>query len=87
MHLRSGLRKILGVSQRGIKANPDQISAILNMKSPMFVKEVHILNGCLVALNRFLGYSTDKCKPFFQVLKKNRVDFCWDEECEVHSKD
>ena len=34
--------KFLGylVSQRGVEANPDQISAILNMKSPTCVKEV-----------------------------------------------
>ena len=32
---------------------------------------------------RFLSRSTDKCKQFFQALKKNRADFHWDEECEV----
>ena len=35
------------------------------------------------ALNKFLSRSTDKCKPFIQVLKKNGADFRWDEECEV----
>jgi len=25
----------------------------------------------------------DKCKSFFQVLKKNGADFLWEEECEV----
>ena len=58
-----------------IKANPDQLSAILNMKSPMRVKEVHILNGCLAALSMFLSRSTDKCKLLFQALKKNGADF------------
>jgi len=57
--------------RRGIEANPDQISAILNMKSPTCAKEVHIVNGRLASLNKFLSRSTDKCKPFFQVLKKN----------------
>ena len=28
------------VTQQGIKVDPDQISAILNMKSPTYVKEV-----------------------------------------------
>ena len=39
--------KFLGylVSQRGIEANPDQISAILNMKSPTCVNEVQVLTG------------------------------------------
>jgi len=67
------------VTQRGIEANPDQISAILEIKSLICVKEVQILNGRLAALNRFLSRSTDKCKPFFQAIKKNETDFCWDE--------
>ena len=65
-------RNFLGylVTQRSIKANPDQLSAILNMKSPTCIKEVQILNGRLATLNRFLSRSMDKCKPFFQALKK-----------------
>ena len=60
--------KVLGylVTQRGIKAGPDQISAILSMKSPTCVKEVHMLNGHLAALNRFISRSIDKYKPFSQ---------------------
>ena len=53
------------------------------MKSPAMVKEVHILNGHLTALNRFLSRSTDKCKPFFLSIKKNKADFCWNNECET----
>ena len=53
------------------------------MKSPTCVKEVQILNGRLAALTRFLCRSTDECKSFFQVLKKNEADFCWDDECET----
>jgi len=41
------------VTQRGIEADPDQISAIMNMKSPTCVKEVQMLNGRLAALSRF----------------------------------
>jgi len=42
--------KFLGylVTQRGVEANPDQISAILNMKSPTCIKEVQILNWLLM---------------------------------------
>ena len=77
--------KFLGylVTQRGIEANPDQISAIQNMKSSMCVKEVQILNGCLAALNMFLSCSADKYKPFFQALKKNGAEIRLDEECAV----
>jgi len=45
------------------------------------------LSGRLAALHMFLSQSTGKCKLFFQVLKKNRVDFRWDEECEGASQD
>jgi len=38
--------KLLGylVTQQGIEANPNQIYAILNMKSPAYVKKVQVLN-------------------------------------------
>ena len=73
--------KFLGylITQRGIKASPDEISAILEMKSMTTVKEVQILNGPLVALNRFLSRSFDKFKPHFLAIKKNEADFCWDD--------
>ena len=58
------------VIQWGIEANPDQISAILSMKSLTCVKEVQMLNERLAALNRFLSRSMDKCKSFFQAIKK-----------------
>ena len=66
--------KFLGfmVSQRGIKANPDKIRALRN------VKEVQNLNGKVVALNRFMSRATDKCLPFFRTLKKS---FEWTDEC------
>ena len=78
-------KKFLGypVTQRGIEADPDQISAILNMRSPTYMKEDQMLNGRLAALNRFISRSTDKCKSFFQALKKNEADFGWNEECEM----
>ena len=79
--------KLLGylVTRRGIEVdpNPDQISAILNRKSHICMKEVQMLNGRLVALNRFISRSTDKCKPFFQASKKNGADFRWNKECET----
>jgi len=46
-------RKFLGylVTRRGIEADPDQISAILDIRSPTCMKEVQMLNGHLAALN------------------------------------
>ena len=77
MCIRSFLRgvssgKFLGfmVLQRGIEANPDKIQAILDMEPPKNIKEVQSLIGRIVALNRFVSKATDKCLPFFKILKK-----------------
>ncbi|CAL2266492.1 unnamed protein product [Prunus armeniaca] len=60
------------VTQRGIEADPRQIKAILEMKSPSTVKEIQSLAGRAAALNRFLSKSNDKCRPFFKALKKGQ---------------
>ena len=72
--------KFLGfmVLHRGIEANPDKIQAILNMEPPRNIKEVQSLTRRVIALNRFVSKATDKCLPFFKVLKKA---FEWTEEC------
>ena len=72
--------KFLGfmVSHRGIKANPDKIQAKLDMKPSRSIKEVQFLTGRVAALNRFVSKATDKCLPFFKVLKKA---FEWTDEC------
>ena len=67
------------VSHRGIEANPDKIQAILDMKPPQNTKEIQSLTGRVVALNRFVSKVTDKCLPFFKVLKKA---FEWIDECQ-----
>ena len=73
--------KFLGfiVNNRGIEANPDKIKALLDMPSPSGIKEVQRLTGRIAALSRFVSRASDKCQPFFQVLKKA---FQWDEKCE-----
>lgn len=67
-----GSVKFLGfmVSQRGIEANPEKIKALIEMQSPRMVKEVQRLTGRVAALNRFISRSTDKCLPFFKVLRQ-----------------
>ena len=64
--------KFLGfmVSQQGIEANPDKVKAIIEVKSPKIVKEVQSLTGKVAALNKFVSRATEKCMPFFKVLKK-----------------
>ena len=73
--------KFLGfiVNHRGIEANPDKIKALLGMPSPSGIKEVQRLTGRIAALSRFVSRASDKCQPFFQVLKKA---FQWDTRCE-----
>ena len=67
------------VSQRGIEANPDKIQGILNMEPPKNIKEVKSLTGRVAALNRFVLKATDKCLPFFKVLRK---EFKWTDKCQ-----
>ena len=73
--------KFLGfiVNNRGIEANPDKIKVMLDMLPPSNIKEVQRLTGRIVALSRFVSKANDKCRPFFQVLKKA---FQWDTHCE-----
>ena len=75
--------KLLGfmISQRGIEANLDKIQAILEMELP---KEVQSFTGQVVVLNRFISKTTDKCLPFFKVLKKA---FEWTNECQETFQD
>ena len=72
------------ISHRGIKANPDKIQAILNMEPPRNIKEVQSLTGRVAAFNRFVLKTTDKCLPFFKILKKA---FGWTEECQKAFQD
>ncbi|KAI5313508.1 hypothetical protein L3X38_042684 [Prunus dulcis] len=39
------------VTQRGIEVHPNQIKAILNMKSPATTKEIQSLTGSVATLN------------------------------------
>ena len=73
--------KFLGfiVNHRGIEANPDKIKTVLDMPSPSGIKEVQLLTGRIAALSRFVSRASDKCQPFFQILKKA---FQWDTKCE-----
>ena len=78
--------KFLGfmVSHKGIEVNPDKIQTILDMKPPQNTKEIQSLIGRVVALNKFVSKATDKCLPFFKVLKKA---FEWTDECQKAFED
>ena len=79
-------RKFLGfmVSQRGIEVNPEKVRAILELEPPRTVKAMQNLNRKVAALNRFVPKATDKCLPFFRVLKKS---FEWTNECQKAFED
>ena len=64
--------KFLGfiVNSHEIEANLDKIRVVFYMRSPSYTKEVQRLTGRIPALSRFVSRSSDKCQPFFQILKK-----------------
>ena len=78
--------KFLGfmVSQRGIEVNSEKVRAILELEPPRTVKAVQSLNGKVAALNRFISKATNKCFPFFRVLRKS---FEWMDECQKAFED
>lgn len=74
--------KFLGfmVNHQGIEVNPAKAQAVVELQLPRTVKEVQRLTGMIRALFRFISWSTNKCHPFFQVLKgKDKI--YWDSEC------
>ena len=74
--------KFLGhvVSRKGIKINPDQIAALVDLAKLRNIKQVQRLTGMVAALERFISKSADKCKPFFRLLGK-KSKFVWNKEC------
>ena len=77
-----GSNKFLGymVTHRGIKVNPDQIKAINDLKPLRNAKEVQKLTRMIVALNRFISRSVDRCRPFYLLINKWQ-GFEWSEKC------
>ena len=75
--------KFLGfiVNTRGIEVNPKKSRSLLEIPSPRSRKEVQSLTGKVAALNHFISKSTDKCLPFYNLLRGNKK-FEWTEECE-----
>ncbi|KAF8105005.1 hypothetical protein N665_0164s0021 [Sinapis alba] len=63
------------------EANPKQISAVLDLPDPKTSREIQRLTGRVAPLNRFISRSTDKCLPFYELLR-GKKKFMWDETCE-----
>ena len=62
--------KFLGymIAYRGIEVNPDQ--AVKRLKPLSNPKEVQVVTGMLATLNWFISKFADRCRPFYQLLKK-----------------
>jgi hypothetical protein len=43
------------VSHRVIEANPEKITAIIDIGAPQTIKDIQKLTGCMAALNRFIS--------------------------------
>ena len=78
-----GSGKFLGfmVNQRGMEANPEKISALLEMSSPRKPKEFMSLAHRVAILSQFMSRVTDCWAPFFDVLKGSER-FEWKDKCE-----
>lgn len=69
------------ITYQGIEVNLDQIKVINDLHPPQNPKEVQRLMGMIAALNGFISWLADWCRPFFQLLHKWK-DFSWSEECD-----
>ena len=69
------------VSQRGIEANPEKVSAIMKMGPIRDIKGVQRVTGCLAALSRFISRLGEKALPLYRLLKKVE-HFSWTPEAE-----
>ena len=58
------------VSQHGIEANPEKVSAVARMGPIRDVKGVQKVTGCLAALSRFISRLGEKALPLYRLLKK-----------------
>ena len=66
--------------------NLNKIRAIQQLVSPSNPKDVQRLIGMIVVLNQFVSRSAERCRPFFQLLKKWK-GFQWTVECKEAFQD
>jgi hypothetical protein len=58
------------VSERGIEANPDKISTIMDMGPIKNLKGVQRVTGCLAGLSRFIARLREHSLPLYKLMKK-----------------
>ena len=64
------------MSNRGIEANPEKITAITSLAKPKCINDVQRLAGRIAALSRFVSRLGEKAIPLYQMLKKTD-NFVW----------
>jgi hypothetical protein len=69
------------VSERGIEANLEKISAIANIAPIRNLKGVQKLMGCLTSLSRFISRLGEKGLALYHLLKKSE-HFSWTPEAQ-----
>ncbi|KAK1431626.1 hypothetical protein QVD17_08115 [Tagetes erecta] len=83
--------KFLGVivTNNGLKVNQEKVEAIMKMKSPSTLKEVQVLSGRLVSINRFLAKHAERSLPFLDTLKNciSKKQFRWTDKAEAAFQD
>lgn len=67
-----GFGKFLGymITTQGIEVNLDQITTTQQLQPPNNLKEIQKLTEMIATLNRVVSRSADRCRPFYQLLKK-----------------
>jgi ribonuclease HI len=69
------------VSERGIEANSEKITAITNMGPIKDLKGAQRVMGCLAALSRFISRLGERDLPLYRLLRKTER-FTWTPEAE-----
>ncbi|XP_066316088.1 uncharacterized protein [Miscanthus floridulus] len=77
-----GLKNMGNIVNRcDIKANPEKITVVINMKPPTYIKDVQKLMGCMAALSHFISCLGKKGIPFFKLLKAQEK-FVWSKDAD-----
>jgi hypothetical protein len=69
------------VLERGVEANPEKISTIMDMGSIKNLKGIQRVTGCLVALSRFIARLEVHSLPLYKLMKKSD-HFTWTPEAQ-----
>ena len=73
------------ITSEGLKADPNKIKAIVDMKAPRDVKEVQRFNGMVNYLARFLPHLSTTIEPLRRLTNKD-VEWSWGSEQEAAFK-